>query len=673
MCRLHFNIIFIIIVFINFANATSSFILSASKTDTKLSIDGLLTESVWQEAQIAGDFIRYQPQSGSISTYRSEAMVLYDSTSIYIAFRLWDDETPTAQLTRRDEELMNDDAVVLILDTHNDRRSAYFFMTNLLGTQTDGRIADDGRTVDETWDAPWQSAAGLTDYGWSVEIAIPLTSVKYAAGDSVKWGVNFGRSRRRNLELSYWAGPLENEFRVSQAGVLAGLNLKPPTRRYQIIPYALTKFQEEHKTKFDIGGDIRYRVTPEMSVYATVNPDFATIEADQEQINLTRFELQLPEKRQFFLEGNELYQQRIRTFYSRRIPDIVVGGKVLGKAKSWTLAGLLSRSEELNDSSKATYSVARAQKDVLGSSNVAVMFANRTMEGIQQGSASMDATLFFSRTLGMTAQLVHSYGAEEEGNWGYFVRPAYDSPTGHFHVRYTDLGENFAENVNVIGFVGDDNRKELDSALEKLIWISKGPLERFGYDSNYNIYWGQNQVLRSWEIDQGIDFEFRNRFGFDLFLTEEFKRFEKDFRNREIGCEIGYNRREYQSVEVGYEFGKNFDSDFQLWTAEAHYKVTQQLAVEYELQRLQLDPDPEFESTWIHVARANQFFTKDLYLKLFFQTNSAIDRRNIQIVFVYRYQPPFGTIQVAYQRGTAEFGQASQQGNTLFLKVTTVF
>lgn len=167
--------------------------------------------------------------------------------------------------------------------------------------------------------------------------------------------------------------------------------------------------------------------------------------------------------------------------------------------------------------------------------------------------------------------------------------------------------------------------------------------------------------------------EFRNRVTLQADFTEEFKRFEKDFRNRSMEFELGYNTREFQSVETAVRFGRNFDSDFLLWTATAAYKLTDELSVEYELERLTLDPDPELESTWIHVLRANQFFTPDLFLRLFFQTNSAIDRRNVQAVLVYRYLPPFGTLQLAYQRGTAGFGERSEQGNTLFLKGTVVF
>jgi len=174
-------------------------------------------------------------------------------------------------------------------------------------------------------------------------------------------------------------------------------------------------------------------------------------------------------------------------------------------------------------------------------------------------------------------------------------------------------------------------------------------------------------------VDESLASEFRNRLRTELSWTEEFKRFEKNFRNRQVGFYLGYNTREYQSVKTSIQFGRNFDADFLLWTGSARYKVTRKLSAEYSLQRLKLDPDPRLESTWIHVLRADQFFTKDLFLRLFFQTNSAIDRNNVQVLFVYRYLPPFGTIQVAYQRGTAAFGQRSTQGNTLFLKATTVF
>ncbi len=649
----------------------SGFTIPAIQTETPPEIDGVIGDGEWPNAAHATDFIRFEPQRGTPSPWRTEAMVLYDSSHIYVAFVVWDPDAPAAQLTRRDAQLLNDDAVVLLLDTHNDKQSAYYFMTNLLGTQTDGRVANDGRTVDDTWDGTWQTAAVRTDSGWTVEMAIPFRSMSFVSGEDRTWGINFGRSRRRTLEVSYWAGPLENQWRVSQAGAIHGLQIAPPSQRHQIIAYGLSRAQQDTTIDLDAGVDVRYAITPQFNVLATVNPDFATIEADQERVNLTRFELALPEKRPFFLESSELYRQRIRTFYSRRIADINFGGQALGRGEAWNVHTLATRSPIEEDSSTATYTVGRLQRN-LGPSNVGLVLANQTLNG-NRGSISTDATLFFTRTLGVTAQLVQSWGEFNTGTMAYFIRPSWDTPTSHFHVRFTNLGDNFADNVNAVGFIRDDDRREFDSALEHTFWITGTILERLRYGSNYNIYHSQQNVLRSWQIDQSLNFEFRNRMNFGVAFREEFKRFESDFQNRALQLNLGYNTREFNSVRAGYRFGRNFDADFQLWTANAAYAVTEGLSLEYELQRLVLDPDPDMETTWIHVVRLNQFFTRDLFVRVFFQTNSSIDRNNIQAVFVYRYKPPFGTLQLAYQRGTAEFGQASTQGNTIFLKATLVY
>jgi hypothetical protein len=650
--------------------------LEASRATAAPVIDGVVGEQEWAGASVADRFIQYQPQRGELSPFRTEARVLYDEGHLYVAMLAWDDEEPTAQLTRRDAKLDDDDAVIIILDSHNDRQSAYVFAANLLDTQADGRIANDGRTVDLNWDGAWQSAAGRTDFGWSIEVAIPFTSIKYQAGDDVSWGLNLGRSRRRTLEVSFWSGPLDNQYRVSQAGTLAGLTIAGPHRRHQIIPYGLTRLQDEKAPYWSAGIDGRYEITPEMSAFGTLNPDFALIEADQERVNLTRFEVFLPEKRQFFMEGDELFRQRIRTFYSRRIEDLFGGAKVLGRMGEWTMHGLYSRAQpfenEEEDLPSADYGVLRLQR-ALGRSNVGLIAANKTLNGVNQGSVGLDTTLFFTPTFGMTAQLVESYGLHDEGSMGWFVRPAYDSSTGHFHVRYTHLGQNFADNVNAIGFIRDDDRRELDSALSKTFWPQAGFFEQVEYSSNYNIYWSQQGDLRSWQIDQGVEVQLRNRWAFEVELEEEYIVFEKDFQNRQVALQLGYNTREFESVTGTYTFGKNFDADFHLVGISAAKKITEKLSVQYQLEWLTLDPDPENESTWIHVVRATQFFTPDLFLNVFLQTNTSIDRNNIQAVFVYRYQPPFGTIQVAYQRGTAEFGERSDQGNTLFLKATTVF
>jgi hypothetical protein len=315
-------------------------------------IDGVVNDNEWQGAAMATDFIQFQPQRGTrISEDRGVRRE--DARYIYVAFRCWDDQAITARLSQRDGDLLSDDSVVVVLDTANDKQTGYYFFTNPLGTQADGRITDDGRQTDNTWDGPWQSAATRTDTGWSAEFRIPLSTLKYAPGAERVWGLNLGRERRRTLEFSSWAGPLDSVARVSQAGQWVGLELPAPARAHQIIPYGFTRVQENTATEGQAGVDARYNITAQTAVYGTLNPDFATIEADVEQVNLTRFEVSLPEKRQFFLEGSELYNQRIRTFYSRRI-DIIVGGKN-SAAGPWTAALLTTWTDPLEDQGRANF------------------------------------------------------------------------------------------------------------------------------------------------------------------------------------------------------------------------------------------------------------------------------------------------------------------------------
>lgn len=270
------------------AEALPTFELAAVRAARAPVIDGVVDDAEWAGASRATDFIQYEPRRGEPSPLRTEALVLYDERHVYVAFRAFDSESVTAQLTQRDADLFGDDAVVVLLDTGHD--------------------------------------------GWSAEIRIPLASMKYAAGEKVTWGLNLGRSRRRSLEVSFWAGPLESRDRVSQAGRLVGLDVKPPLDRFQLVPFGLSQFQDGERSSWKAGGDARCALSSRLAIYATLNPDFATIEADRETVNLTRFEISLPEKRQFFLEGQELFRQRIQTFYSRRIADITAGGKLLGSA-----------------------------------------------------------------------------------------------------------------------------------------------------------------------------------------------------------------------------------------------------------------------------------------------------------------------------------------------------
>ncbi len=646
-------------------------------------IDGVLDDEVWETAATVEGFVQFVPQFGAPSPFRTVVLVGYTSEALFVAFRCFDSDPGriAAAVTSRDGDLEDDDSVTVLLDTNHDRRTAYYFATNTLGVQLDGKVADNGRTVDDKWDATWSSASIRTSEGWTAEFEIPFRMLRFESGEDVSWGLNFRRRVPRRLETSLWSGPGEDIWRVSVFGILTGLDVKPQgLKKFAVIPYGLVVAERDRGVDTKFGGDIRFRVSSDLSADVTVNPDFALIEADVEEINLSRFELFVPEKRPFFLEGIEMYKQRIRQFYSRRIGDISAGGKLVGRLGGFDLAVLATRADLYSEEADGTvssvaadYTVLRLQRGVFGPSTIGLLAANRRVEGENVGSIGADMTLFFTDTLGMTGQLLRSHGPTNDGTLGWFLRPAFDSANSHFHVRYTSLDVGLQENMNVIGFLRDDDRREFDTNGTHTFWFENGVFEKVKGGVNYNRYWSQEGVLRSWELDAEVDIVFSSRWEVEISYVDEFELFEKEFRNSLTSVEVGYDNRAGRSISVGVGTGRNFDSDLKLATLELQYRLSKAWELSYELTWLELDPDPEMESTWIHVLRSSYYFTNDLFVSLFVQTNSVISKENVQLLGVWRFKPPFGSLQIAYQRGTSEIGAPSEQGDTLFTKLSWVF
>jgi len=653
----------------------------AARSQRPPKIDGVIEAGEWAGAARLENFVQFAPQRGKPATQPTVAYLLYDDTHVYLAVHAYDNqpERITARLTQRDASLSQDDSVTVFLDTFHDRRTCYFFSTNPLGTQTDGRIQDNGRVSETAWDEAWNVAARKNNDGWTAEFAIPLWMMLFRAGKGRTWGLNIARTRRSNLETSLWAGPAESVHRVSEFGELQGLDISGGARPYRFMPYTLGRLAQGRNLGGDLGMDFRYTFRPETTANLTLNPDFATVEADQEFVNLTRFEPQLTEKRPFFLETSNRFRQRIQTFYSRRIADIDLGGNLISRTGSWDFTLLSARTRfpaaaATPDRRRyANYTVARADRKILKSSTLALMASNRSLDGENRGAVGLDTTLFFTRTWGFTGQLARSHGPFKTGRWAYYLRPAYDSATGHWHLRYTHLGDRFGDNVNATGFVRDDDHREFDSDIEKTFWFENGPVQRVVLQSANNIYWSQRGVLRSYHNIETVEVDFRNRWSLEAEHKNDFKLFEKGFHNDTAQVQLGYNTREFQSWALSYEAGRNFDNKLKVLSGRWRRKLTPELAVEYELERVWLNPDPERQATLISVFRVRHNFTRDLFLRVFYQTNSVIDRKNLEAVFVWRYKPPFGSIQFAFQRGRAAFGQRSEQGNTYFLKLAHVF
>jgi len=643
-------------------------------------IDGFIDSNYYLASDSAVDFIQLEPEKGLPSSERTVVYVLFDSLNIYVVFKCYQKpEDIVARIQTRDVLSKSDDGVLLQIDTYNDNRSAYGFFLNPLGSQTDIKITDDGRNLDVFWDTEWESAAIIDDDGWTAEFAIPFKSIKYKKGVS-DWGINFSRIIRKNFETSYWSGSMTQDFRISESGVLTGV--KTPARKMGLIlfPYATLRYENNDFTetynKFtpSVGGDIRFQISSNASADITINPDFATVEADQEQINLTRYELSYPEKRLFFLEGNEMYKTRIRTFYSRRIEDIGFGGKLSGKIGAYNFNVLSVRSLEIEESDEppAFFTAARVKKDVFKSSMVGLTYADKTWDNGYSRSISGDYLFNLGEKWKLTGQFVSSFPGEFWSSSAFFVRFARENNIYHYHIRYSSVGDHFMENINETGYIQDDDRHELDGDVEYKWWLKNNVFEYIEVVSANNIFWSQKGVLRSWFVTELVNFYFRNKFNLTYSYNNEYKLFDKDYYNHRHSFSLGYNTDEWSNASLKYTFGKNFDRDFYLFTGDVSFKVSDKFSMELSSNYVNFTPDTSNSTTLINVISAQYYFTKDLWVKVFAQNSTNIDRIYVYGLFGWRFKPPFGAVYLIYTRDQMQIlpSENQEMADIFFLKFT---
>lgn len=305
-------------------------------------IDGRLDDAVWSGAGRAADFVQMRPNPGSPATERTEARVAYDERYLYVGMRMYDREPHeiASQLARRDASGIHSDWAHVMIDSYDDRRTAFRFSVTPRGVQKDVLHYDD-TNEDVNWDAVWEVATAQDSLGWTAEFRIPLSQLRYS-GDLVterRWGINFGREIARRGEWSWWAPTLPAVGgMVSQAGQLRGLEGIRPVRRLEVMPYTVARatrapgeaanpFHRSTAGELEVGGDVRYGVTSNLTLSATFNPDFGQVEADPSQVNLSAFESFFAERRPFFIEGANIFSFGVgyddgsgeTLFYSRRI------------------------------------------------------------------------------------------------------------------------------------------------------------------------------------------------------------------------------------------------------------------------------------------------------------------------------------------------------------------
>lgn len=314
-----------------------------ASTGASIRVDGQLDEAAWQDAPVAEGFVQRRPNPGAPSNLRTEVRVHFGEGVLYVAARMFDaPDSIAAQLSRRDATGTYSDWFTVMLDSDLDRRSAFTFAVSPRGVRRDGITTEAGRT-DLTWDAVWEARTAVDSLGWTAELAIPLSQLRFSPGQTT-WGVNFSREVARRDELAYWVALLPNQpgF-VSRFGALEGVSGVGSAGRLELEPYTLSRvtrapgdarnpFYAHNDVFASAGLDLRYRLTSNLTLTGTVNPDFGQVEADPAVVNLTAFETFLPERRSFFVQGSDIFDFRIGSeydtemlFYSRRIGRTPLG------------------------------------------------------------------------------------------------------------------------------------------------------------------------------------------------------------------------------------------------------------------------------------------------------------------------------------------------------------
>jgi hypothetical protein len=461
--------------------------IAAQRATSTISIDGHLNESDWSDAESISDFLQYDPDEGLPPTERTVVMVLYDDHSLYIGAVLFDSDPSgiKGQLSRRDR-YTHADRFEILIDSNNDKQTAYHFAVNVSEVQQDGIYSHDGARYDVNWDAVWESSTAILRRGWSVEIRIPLSSIRFDRMDGeYRWGINFRRFiARKNEELHWVMVPRAEPGLVSRFGTLRGINDIARPLHVEVLPYIVSKgwYQSsslpqisENNLTGNAGVDLKLGLTTNTTLDVAINPDFGQVEIDQAIINLTAFETFYAEKRPFFIEGSDLFRfgstydgRHLRLFYSRRVgrrplqpwigenesfvelPQVTTllgAAKLIGRTPKGLSFGALSAitaqeeavvriasgdKREIIVQPRGAYNAFRIKQDVLSSSSVGMMMTAVARDewrpaitgGVDWNLRLFDNTYSFDGFV--TASRTERNNEMLEGTAGrfYFARPS---------------------------------------------------------------------------------------------------------------------------------------------------------------------------------------------------------------------------------------------------------
>ncbi len=637
-----------------------------------IKVDGRLDEREWMEADVATGFIQREPRNGERATERTEVRVLYDDENLYIGAILYDSRPDLiiAYEKKRDADLRRDDAFAVLIDTYHDHRNGFFFETNPLGARADALVFDEGGSINFDWDGVWWVEAMITPMGWQVEMKIPFRTLRFDRNRLEPWGLQMRRIIKRKNEEVYWAPlPLEARiWRVSKAGELTGLKGIGRGWNLGIKPYLLVGLEridsegEGPRGVKDTGVDLKYGITPNITLDLTVNTDFAQTEADISQVNITRFPLFFPEKRDFFLEGSGYFDfglhAKVQPFFSRRIGlvsgreiPILFGGKVTGKAGPYSLGLLSVETKRAYGEPETNYTVVRLKRDIGKRSDGGVILVNKEPSGGGYNrTAGGDVSLVFRDRLYLSSFLLKSFTQGEGGDGGAgYLSLTWSDPERYVRVSYLDVEEDFNPEV---GFVRRKDIREGRIYGEVFFRPEGSRVRKYSFYGllTYMRDHGDRMIGRTRKV--GSTFLFHSGDYFEVALLEDLDRLDSDFEIRS-GITIpkgSYTFRSFTATvsteesrrvsgELSFTVGQYYDGDRRSFTGSFDIKPLRDIRIGPKITREEVDlPGGSFKATYLS-AKVEYAISTLSALNLLIQWNDESDEVSANIRFAREYRP----------------------------------
>jgi len=632
-------------------------------------VDGkVLGDTAWAGVVPATGFWQVQPAEGRAATQKTEVYVAYLDDALYIGVVAYDDDPAGIIVTdaRRDTSLDDGDSFRVIIDGMLDRQNGFVFGTNPAGMEYDAQVvkeAANGSGFNLNWDASWSVEAGINPQGWSAEMRIPFKGLRYGKDENQTWGINFQRNIRRNNEVVYWA-PLTRQYnlnRVSEAGTLE--NIEPPeARNLKFTPYGLVNSSRGgglpgSETDMEFGFDAKYSITPSLTLDLSYHTDFAQVEADEEQVNLDRFDLYYPEKRPFFLENADQFSvgnsEEAELFFSRQIGisddgeviPIIGGARVSGKVGNHTNVGFLyMSSEEVAGVAPGNgFTVARINQELGRRSSVGAIFTERNGDGSYLVPEPLDK----SRTYGVDGRLAIGRYTLLNGwlsktdtpgldgdDLAFSIKGSYDSAAWSHGIQYTELQPNFNPEVGFLSRTAY-HKFAFNSLLRYRPADLWGLLEVRPHYS-YQRYWNFDDFVETGFVHLDVHWDWKNGYmlhtGYNIFregVTEAFEiipdvRVEPGtYRAREVSLFFETDESKPLSFGMSATIGGKFGGDRMIlspWvTGRIGDSFSSSLSVEYNDYDLPVEGG-DFTVTLARL-RLSYSFTPKILLQALVQYN----------------------------------------------------